>query len=83
MGHWNHRVVRWVYKDGAGGEEIGYCVHEAFYGLDGDGDKPSITVEPDYPWGETVEELREDLQRMLRSLDAPVLDYETREEIKD
>ncbi len=57
MGHWNHRVVRWVYKDGAEGEEIGYCVHEAFYGLDGD--KPSITVEPDYPWGETVEELRE------------------------
>ena len=65
MGHWNHRVVRRVYKDVAHGEEIGYCVHEAFYGLDGDGDKPSITVEPDYPWGETVEELREDLQLSL------------------
>lgn len=80
MGHWNHRVVRRVYpNDGEGYVE--YAVHEAFYGLDGD-NKPSITEEPDSPHGETLEELREDLQRMLRVLDAPVLDYETREEIK-
>ncbi len=50
------------------------------YGL-GDSEKPAITVNPDHPQGETLEDLREDLERMLRALDKPVLDYETREEI--
>jgi hypothetical protein len=79
---WNHRVVRRVYKDVADSETV-YCIHEAFYNLDGTEHKPSITMEPDYPCGETIEELREDLQRMLRALDHPILDYETQEELKD
>jgi hypothetical protein len=74
--HWNHRVVRRVYK-----YEIEYSIHEAYYGLNKD-DKPSITTESIAPYGESMAELRETLQRMLKALDKPVLDYETREEIK-
>ena len=80
MGHWNHRVVRRVYASPAY-KEVSYQIHEAYYGLD-DGDKPSITTDPTWPSGETIEELREELQMMLLAIDNPVLDYETREEIK-
>jgi hypothetical protein len=77
MSHWNHRVVRRVYPGALDGE-VAYQIHEAYYGIE---DKPLISTEPDHPHGETPEELREDLERMLRALDKPVLDYETREEI--
>lgn len=79
IGYWNHRVVRRVYDKGTLREEIGYAVHEAFYGVE-EGDKPLITTESNHPYGETLEELREDLLRMLKCLDNPVLDYDTREE---
>ena len=82
MGHWNHRVVRRVYKVEGFPDEVSYSIHEAFYGLKGGVDKPSITDNPVDPYGETLEELREELQLMLRALDAPVLDYKTEEEIK-
>ena len=75
---WNHRVVKRTYPEPSG--ETFYQIHEAYYGLNGSG-KPSITVDPMYAIGESVDELRETLQRMLRALDKPVLDYETREEI--
>ena len=74
--HWNHRVVKRTYP--APSNETFYQIHEAYYGVE---NKPAITEEPDYPLGESIEELREDLQRMLRALDKPVLDYDTREEI--
>ena len=77
MSHWNHRVVRRVYPGALDGE-VAYQIHEAYYGLE---DKLVITKEPDHPQGETLAELRKDLERMLRALDKPVLDYETREEI--
>jgi len=37
--------------------------------------------EPVGVWAETVAELRETLERMLRALDAPALDYKTRKEV--
>ena len=80
MGHWNHRVVRRTYDQGKSQEVQGFYIHEAYYGIDGD--NPAITVEPIAPCGESVEELRKDLHQMLRALDKPVLDYETREEIQ-
>jgi len=78
MGHWNNRVVRRTWRKGEVGEEVGYAIHEAYYGLD---DGVSITIDPIAPYGETLEELRETLQCMLRALDNPVLDYDTRKEI--
>jgi hypothetical protein len=81
MGYWNHRVVRRTYDRGKSSQEVLYSIHEAYYGIDGD-INPAITVEPVAPCGESVEVLREDLRWMLRALDKPVLDYETREEIQ-
>jgi hypothetical protein len=80
MTHWNHRVVRRIYNPGQESEEVLYGIHEAYYGLEGE-TKPAITNDPTEPLGETVEGLREELNRMLRALDKPVLDYETREEL--
>lgn len=87
MGHWNHRVVRRVYPAHIVvgvelPEEVEYGVYEAYYGLGDEAEAVSITIGPTDVFGESIADLRETLQRMLRSLDAPVLDYETREEIK-
>jgi len=60
---WNHRVV----KTGRH-----YGIHEAFY-HEGDKFPHSITEDAMQPCGETVQELREDLERMLNALDEPVL----------
>jgi hypothetical protein len=80
MSHWNNRVVRQVWYPGTEREEFNYAIHETFYGID-DEHTTSITIDPTAPQGETLEELRETLQRMLRACDYPVLDYDTREEI--
>ena len=77
MNHWNHRVVRRNYK-GAYPETL-YSIHETFYGLDGE--LPVFTTDPSDVSGESVGELRQTLQWMLKALDKPVLDYETREEV--
>jgi hypothetical protein len=67
MGHWNHRVVRQI-RDG----ETFYGIHEVFYGLPDESDA-GWTEDPISPVGETVEELRETLERMMRALDKPVI----------
>lgn len=70
MGHWNHRVL----KHNAGTEDEYLAIHEAFYGVDGE-DDVVWTRDPITVTGETIEELRETLERMLRALETPVLDY--------
>lgn len=62
---WNHRVV--FHPD-----HKFYAVHEVFYK---NGEAWGYTVDGDTPMGETVEELKEDLQRMLKCLEKPVLTY--------
>jgi hypothetical protein len=68
--YWNHRVVRQKDRDG----RDWYQIHEAFY----DEGKPadSITKGGITPGGETVEELAEELRRMLKATEKPVLNYE-------
>lgn len=77
-GYWNHRVVKRRYPTG----EVEFAIHETFYNI---GMEPgvSITTEAVAACAETVEGLRETLQKMLASLGKPVLDYETREEVGD
>jgi hypothetical protein len=66
---WNHRVVRHFSE--AEGEWLG--IHEAFYdGLDGE--KVLWTNDPVGVTGGSIAELRETLERMLRCLDAPILE---------
>ena len=64
-GVWNYRVMR--YQDGALG------VHEVFYT---DGQPTSCTENPIGAVGDDLEELRCELEAMLRGLDAEILDYE-------
>lgn len=64
--HWNHRIVRRT----IGGETL-LGIHEVFYGMD---DGTGWTDEPVAVIGESVEELRETLGRMLRALDKPIID---------
>jgi len=71
---WNHRIVKRVYHH-ASGDETTYQIHEVYY--DEIGSEPTnITLDPIAPLGETVEELKEELNRMLRALEHPVLNYE-------
>jgi hypothetical protein len=50
-----------------------YTIHEVFYGEDG---SLSWTEDEIAPAGESVDELRETLQRMIAALEKPVLDYD-------
>jgi len=65
MSAWNHRVVRSI-EDGE--EWLG--IHEAFYDIDGG---TVWTESPVGVIGESIDELRETLERMLASLDKSVL----------
>ena len=67
MGHWNHRVVeRTIIDCGKPVRWLG--IHECFYD-----DKTRWTDEPVTVEGETIEDLRETLERMLRALDKPII----------
>lgn len=74
MSHWNHRLVRRTYV-GAKEPEISLEIHEAYY--DDAGKVWAVTQEGVTVHGETVEEVRGTLERMLRCLNAPILDYES------
>jgi hypothetical protein len=68
---WNHRVIR---RKNERGEWL--SIHEAYYSRRSTKTPHSITMEGVSVVGENIEELRETLQRMLRSLDKPILDYD-------
>jgi len=81
MGHWNHRVVRREFPEATPDDRVLYAIHEAYY-EPGERKVPwAVAVDPTPVIGQSVEQLRETLQRMLRALDTPVLDYETRQEL--
>jgi hypothetical protein len=61
---WNYRIVL---KDDF------YEIHEVYY--DKYGNKQSVSVDPISPSGETKEELKEGLEKMLEAFDLPILDY--------
>lgn len=73
MGHWNHRVMR----HNAGAENEYLAIHEVYYGIDEDDNKDKVgwTLDPISVSGETIDELRETLERMLRALDKPIMEY--------
>ena len=74
-GKWNHRVVHRVWPETG---EHEYAIHEAHY-YEGRGPREmpdAVTQNAVQAYGSTLEELRETLERMLRSLDAPVVEYE-------
>jgi hypothetical protein len=62
---WNHRV----FKNDSQFDV--YDIREVFY--DENGKPDGYTMEPVYPAGNTIGELREELERMLKALKRPVL----------
>lgn len=70
---WNHRVVHHVNNMGF----HFYSIHEVYY----TGDIPtSCTADGVAPYGESPEELAEELKRMLVACSKPILDYSIFEE---
>ena len=69
---WNHRVVRTVYE-----HETLLGIHEVFYE---DGIPNMVTVNPVDVMGETLEELMQTLEWMLKALGQPILESSDFEE---
>jgi len=67
MSKWNHRVVKT--KDGI---DDWYAIHEVFY--DEDGKVDGMTKEPISVGGNSLEDLRWALTKMLESLDKDIID---------
>lgn len=86
-GTWNHRVVKrtYTYKRGNGKElkEVVYGIHEAHYNRRSTRTPWAITADPIDVVGDNVTGLRWTLRAMLRALKTPVLDYDTRREIRE
>jgi hypothetical protein len=79
--YWNNRVVAKTYRKGEPTEETLLEIHECFYEGEASESKPddvpgSCTVDAVGVHGDTLEELRETLERMLRATKQPVLDYD-------
>jgi hypothetical protein len=76
--HWNHRVLRHRQVEIPRLQRADYLVIHEVYFRDGEEATPhSCTTNGVYVGGDSIEELRETLERMLRCLDKPVLDYDT------
>jgi len=66
---WNHRVMK--HKDG---EDDFFQIHEVYY--DKNGKVDGYTANGTSAGGNSLDELRSELQRMIDSLDKDVLIYE-------
>lgn len=73
---WNYRVMKREYPD----KRYSYAIYEVYYNEAGKAEMQS--VDPMYIYGETLEELKADLQLYMKALDKPVLSYETRKEVE-
>lgn len=65
-GHWNYRVIEHV--------ECGITtmqIHEVYY--DSEGKPSTLTVNAVCPLGETLEELKADVENYNKAMNAPVL----------
>ena len=71
MATWNHRIVQKEIRVKGKVEETYYEVHEAHY--NSNGELCAITEGAVPPVGETVEELEEELQRMIAACKKPIL----------
>lgn len=70
MSHWNYRVVKRTYPDNS----TGFCIHEVYY--DNDGEIEFWSTNPTSAFGETDQDLIDDLRLMSEALGLPVLDYD-------
>lgn len=71
---WNHRVVKRTWKNEGREDDHMYGVHEAYY--DENGKVFMITDNPTAPSGDNMEDLKENLEHMVKALEHPILDYD-------
>ncbi len=67
MSSWNYRIIKII----GSGEPI-YRIHEVYY--DNNGKIEGWTKEPVLPYGENVDELREDIYYFLQAFRQPILE---------
>ena len=73
MSHWNHRVVRTTNAspiDQIEGEYY-FAIHEVYY--NDAGEICGMTEDPIEPFGESLEDLKNSLERMMKACDRPIL----------
>jgi len=75
MSYWNYRVIRKRHLDS---DNISYQVYEVYY--DDKGKVESWTENPVEPYGETAEELREDIRYFLQAFRRPILELKEENE---
>lgn len=71
---WNHRICRHRATSALEHEEA-LSIHEVYYPDPGSA-PDGVTLDPVPVAGENIEELRNTLNRMLRCLEKPVLEFE-------
>jgi hypothetical protein len=71
---WNYRLCKQTYR-GEGFEEVAFEIREAYYNEAGD--IWAITENPARPFGESSEEVKTVLERMMTALDKDVIDLDT------
>lgn len=71
MATWNHRIVKKEFLVKGKVEETYYEVYEVHY--NSNGEICAITQNSIKPYGETIEELEQTLQRMLDACKKPIL----------
>lgn len=67
---WNYRVIHTVIND-----EHFFDIHEVYY--DDNGEPKFVTEDSVAPMGNTLDELKEDLQHYLLALSKPILEYDS------
>ena len=74
---WNYRIVKKTHDYDSivnpGEKHVTFGIHEVYYR---NGEPSMTTVDPMKPQGETLDELKEDVQHFLAALDKPVLNFE-------
>ena len=72
MTTWNYRVLHKIQTGPQGSSVEYYEIHEVYYR----DDKPvSISEKPIPPYGEELDELKDDFRRMQEAFSKPVLEY--------
>ena len=75
MGYWNYRVFKKVWPSG----DVELSIRETHYPDGADPAQPTLqglgySASPFSPGGETLDELEDDLKKMLEALQKPILE---------
>lgn len=74
MGHWNYRIIKCIKEAKIGKTDytdVVYRIHEVHY--DEQDKIKGWTQDPIHPLGETVDELKSNLEQMMEAFKKPIL----------